>query len=315
MVRCPSGSSATGITADASSEYLNRFQLRCSDGSATSQVGEFKDSISTISHDCAAGSSLVRFDHTSSSIVQSANSFCASNQDLINNVASPALDERGLGGSVLGTPSVRACPTGMAIVGAVGRAGARIDQVRWLCEDVNGTTLPNPHFVGLRGAANGRAKIELCSGHGAVRALWGHAGAEVDQLSAECFPTRVSASGQVELLEGNTRRHGLDFNGGTGGIIFNLPCPAGQAVVGLHVRSGGRLDAVGAVCAVPSSWGSGNTATTNTAMTSGTTGQESTLLCPSREFVVGLQSWAANTPEQNNITTIHGVQPLCRRLN
>jgi len=51
---CPAGTRASGISVDASS-FVNRIQLRCSNGTVTAQAGEFKDSTSTITHDCRRG--------------------------------------------------------------------------------------------------------------------------------------------------------------------------------------------------------------------------------------------------------------------
>jgi len=221
---------------------------------------------------------------------------------------------RFLGGAITGTFGSRMCPIGMSLIGAVGRSGARIDQVRWLCSDVDGAVLPHPSTPGSRGTQTGNSKLELCSGHGAIHALYGHAGGEVDHLGAECFPTVIDAAGLPSALESNTTRHGLDFNGGTGGPVFNKPCPAGMLLVGLRVRSGARIDAIGGLCANPATWASGDLTTTNVSLSGGSTGTFSTLSCPSRAFVVGLRTWAAFTPEHNT-TTLHGVAPLCRRLD
>jgi hypothetical protein len=313
-LRCPSGQRATGITVDSSS-YVNRIRLRCSGGSQTGVAGEYKDSTSTITHDCPAGASLVGFAGRSTSIVRYLRAYCASNTDLDNDVDPLPTTSRFLGGSYTGTLASRMCPIGMAVVGAVGRSGARIDQVRWLCSDYDGAVLANPHPHGYRGTKAGNSKLEMCGGRGAIRALYGHAGGEVDQLGAECYPTITDAvTGLPSASEGNTRRHGLDFNGGTGGPVFSKPCPAGMLMVGLRFRSGARIDAIGGLCADPEAWASGNTATTNVSLSGGNTGTYSTLTCPSREFLVGLQTWAAYTP-QHATTTVHGVAPMCRRLD
>ena len=171
----------------------------------------------------------------------------------------------------------------------------------------------NPITAGYRGAKNGNGKLEQCSGNGIVRGLYGHAGAEVDQLGAECYATRM-VNGSPALIETNASRHGLDYNGGTGGPVFEKPCPTGTALVGLRFRSGGRIDAIGGVCANPASWAAGGTTVTNTPLSGGSTGTYSVLTCPARSFVTGLRTWAAFTPEHQTVT-VHGVEPFCRRLN
>lgn len=314
MLRCPSGEQADGITIDSSSQHVNRFRLECSDGSSTNRVGSYKDSTQTKTTQCPSGYSLTGFHSRSGSVVNGVLSECRSNVDIANDTLG-ANSLYWSGGSWTGTYTKRFCPLGMAVTGATGRAGARIDQVRWICEDIDGTTLPIPHAYSLRGKRTGSSKIGLCSGHGVVRALHGHAGGEVDQLGVECYPSAVSSNGLPSLLEGSTRRHGQDYNGGIGGPPFSDTCPAGKAMIGLRFRSGSRVDAVGGICAPMSTWASGSWAShTNTPMRGGQSGNYSALYCPQGEFLTGINSWAAYT-WQHQAITIHGVEPICRKLN
>jgi hypothetical protein len=312
LLRCPSGARVTGATVDAST-YVNRLRLRCSDGSYTARVGEFKDSTTTYTHNCSAGWSMVGFSGHADSILRNLRSWCVRDIDLESDYPSPQKATQWLGGSVAGTYAARLCPVGMAVVGAVGRSGARIDQVRWLCQDIDGAILPNPHAYGYRGTRTGNAKIGICSGNGVIHALFGYAGAELDKLGGECFPTTRDVWGAPVLMAQYQTRHAFDVNGGPGGEVFDKPCPWGEVLVGLRVRSGARIDAVGGVCAKPADWSAGKNVVSYTPLSGGSTGSYSTLLCPAREFVVGLKTWAKHTPEHDT-TTIHGVAPYCRNL-
>jgi hypothetical protein len=313
-LRCPSGARVTGVTAD-SSTYMNRIKLRCSDGTFTASAGEYKDSTRTINHQCLSGDSLIGTSGYSDGMVRGLTAFCADDTDLANDVTNPTVTALWLGGSYTGTYASRVCPTGMAVVGAVGRSGARIDQLRWLCQDVDGAVLPNPHASYLRGIRRGNAKLGDCAGNGAIRALYGHASVEIDQLGAECYPTMPDAGGLPVVQASNATRHGLDFNGGTGGAVFNKPCPWDHVLVGLRVRSGNRLDAIGGICAPSTDWASGITSTASfTTMAGGTGGTYEALYCPNREFLVGLESWSDYTAGLD-ATTIHAVRMRCRRLD
>jgi hypothetical protein len=314
-LRCPAGTRATGITVDAST-IINRLQLRCSDGSVTARTGEYKDSTTTITHVCPAGSSLVMMRSRSDSMLRSLRSYCAPDAELEADDPTPTMiSNLNLGGAATGTLAWRTCPTGMAVIGAVGRSGARIDQVRWICGDIDGDVMPNPHPHGYRGTKNGSSKLDVCAGRGALRALYGRAGGQVNQVAGECDRTVPDDATGVPRPSGFLEtRHGLDLHGGGGGTTFNQPCVNDSLVVGLQVRSGARIDAIAPVCADVDTWTAGTTWVQNVPLAGGTSGTLSTLLCPSREFVVGLQTWAAHT-SQWNTTTVHGVQPICRRLD
>ncbi|MBL4634761.1 MAG: hypothetical protein JKY56_12885, partial [Kofleriaceae bacterium] len=314
MLRCPGGEQANGIIIDSSSQYVNRFRLNCSDGSLTNRVGSYKDSTQTKTVQCDPGYSLTGFHGMSGSVVNGLIPGCQSNTDIAND--SSGVDSLYWGGgSWSGTYTKRFCPLGMTVVGATGQAGARIDQVRWVCEDIDGTTLPIPHAYQLRGLRTGASKIGLCSGHGVVRALHGHMGGEVDRFGVECYPSTVTSNGLPFLMEGNARRHGQDSNGGIGGLPFSDSCPDGKAMIGLRFRSGSRIDAVGGVCAPMSTWAGGSWAShTDTPMRGGLGGSYSTIYCPQGEFLVGVNSWASYT-SQHQATTIHGIEPICRKLH
>jgi hypothetical protein len=310
LVRCPAGQRVTGITADTSS-HINRLRLLC-DGAPIEAVGSFNDSTRSETHACAAGSSLAGSLTWSDSMVRLMLTQCVADVDLTTSNPSPAKQWSLLGGSGVGTVAERTCPVGMAVVGAIGRAGARIDQLRWICGDRDGAILPNPTLNGQRGTPAGVGKYEHCSGFGALRGLYGHAAQEVTRLAAECMATH--RPGGV-LAMNASKRHGLEPHGGSEGLPFEKPCPAGMAMIGVQARAGGRLDAIGAICADPAAWAAGLTTSLHfTGMAGGGGGFASELRCPIRSFVTGLRSWAKPTPELGGITSIHGIEPYCRRL-
>jgi hypothetical protein len=317
-IRCPAGAHATGISASTSS-YVNRLRLHCSDGSSTAWVGAYNDSTVTRTVHCAQGSSIVGFDSRSDAMLRRLSSYCAPDAEILDDTENPTLAGSALGGDVAGTEASRRCPVGMVVVGALGRDGGRIDQVRWLCRDLDGMVLPNPHNWGYRGTKNGNAKLGLCFGDGIVHGLYGKASTELLQLGAECYPSATQSNGLPTLLEsapggGPTWAHGIDYNGGIGGSPFELPCPDGKAVVGLQFRSGGRVDGIGGICADPSAWASSAAAQVSfTDMHGGTGGSSSLLYCPPREFLVGFETWASWSPSLNDIS-IHAVEPRCREL-
>ena len=312
LLRCAAGSRVVGITASTST-FVNRIQLHCSNGTSTGTAGELKDSTQTTRHDCLQGKSLVSSYTVSDTMVRYLITQCAADAELIAENPTPAKDSQVLGGApTTGTFAIRSCPTGMAIVGAAGRAGARIDQLRWLCQDINGTpALANPYTIGFRGTKTGNGKQEMCAGNGAIRGLYGHVAPEVNMLGAECMATRTDAAGDLGVIPES--RHGLDFNGDLDGSPFERPCPASMVVVGLHVRSGARIDAIAPICSDAAHWAAGISplVTVRPALAGATTGTESDLQCPNRSFVTGLRTWAT---EYDGTVTIHGVEPFCRRL-
>lgn len=315
---CPSGTHAVGVTAQADGTAVHGFQLRCSNGSLTSYIGGTGGT--TVTDICAIGTSLAGFTGTSGSFVSSLRAGCESDADLAAANPTPSLAWTSLGGSTSGTAVTRLCPPGKAVVGALGRAGGYVDSVRWICRDVDAPPIPDAHVIGTLGGKDPTtmmASYQMCSGYGALVGLMGQAGAEVDQLDGLCEPRAVGLGPAGALvLEGLPLSHALEYGGGIGGLPYNLKCPASSAIVGLRGRSGGRIDAIGAVCAATAAWADGSTSsTTNLPIQGGSTGNPFTMMCPATEFIVGLEMWWKTTPElAGSPITVHAVSPMCRRL-
>jgi hypothetical protein len=238
-------------------------------------------------------------------------SVCTADAQLVANATNPPRQAALLGGAGFGTSADRSCPVGMAIVGATGRAGARIDQLRWLCRDIDGVALPHPFPIGVRGLANGVMRDEQCTGLGPMVGLYGRVGAEVNLLGGACMAShRPNGTLAIDF----TAEHGLAHNGSQNGTEFSQWCQFGFALVGLRLRTDARVKAIGAVCAQPEVWLAGGNPGLRHDLVGGPTGASSEVLCPNRTFMTGIRTWSMNTPDQFNNPTIHGVEPICRAL-
>lgn len=181
--------------------------------------------------------------------------YCASNAALESDTTTYTSSLSLGGSSSNSTYAYRKCPDGMAVVGATGRSGARIDQIKWICEDIDGDRVPFKRWHRtVKGSTGGNAKLELCSGNGVAHLVYGHAGGEVDQVGIECYPTARDSSGEPYLLTGSQNQHSLEKTGGVGGATFSKQCADGDAIVGLRTRSTSRINAVSAICADPADW-------------------------------------------------------------
>jgi len=314
--RCADNQHATGMVVD-SSKHVNRLKLHC-DSSTTSAAGSYKDSTRTKDQSCAAGQQVIGVWGASSNMVNYLGMICASEADLQNDEPNPSKSYASLGGQWGGRFFMRTCPTGMAVKGMGGRDGARIDQLQLLCEDVDGKKQAPPHRISMVGTKTGSSKVGHCLGHGVMTGLYGHAGAEVDRLGADCKGT---SQGQTPydvtpvVAMGSGNRHVTDWVGGNGGPPFTQSCGDGWAMVGIEVRSGARLDAIRPICAAPSQW----SATSGTVVTwspssfaGGNTGVLRNRQCARGEYMVGMETWAKQNAHAT--PTVQGVEPICRSI-
>jgi len=310
-LRCPAGTTVTGATTSTST-HVNRLTLHCSDGTSTAAAGSYSDSTRTTTRHCAPGSSFVSFGSASDSHVRYLYGFCAPNAELeADNPAPPRTFQR-LNGGYSGTWASRECPTGRAIVGALGRAGGRIAQIRWLCDDVDGVEVGNPHVGPSRGSRVGASRLGMCSGNGVLHGIYGMASSEIHRLGGECYPTRLS-NGVLTLNEDFDAPHGIEPHGYWTGTPFERECTPGTAMVGFKVHSGTRLDGIAPICARPMDWSNGIATSETHELAGSPTGAASDAMCPVGEFVVGLKAWEDWTSEQDSIT-VHGIELRCRRL-
>jgi hypothetical protein len=210
------------------------------------------------------------------------------------------------GSSSGGTPFRSACPTGKAVRYLRTRAAAGLDRVQVVCDDIG--EYYNPLLLNRvehtpPGSITPELTLQNCSGHGVMTALIGRAKAEVDRLSGSCTATTgmnpVVLSGPVHLM--------TPMAGGAGGDAFTNACNAGDAMVGVEVRAGSRIDAVRPICAAPATWNStGDGEYTPPSFSGGSGGTRRTMTCSGRKFVTGLQIRADGR--------INSVVPVCSSL-
>jgi hypothetical protein len=196
------------------------------------------------------------------------------------------------------------CPVGKAVRRLMVRSMTGIDQLQLVCDAVAEQT---PHAPRAAFSSNttslGTMHYQRCSGNGVITALTGKAGARVDQLFGLCRVTTTTPSFQT-----GTPEHPLvPIVGGWGGTDFNMPCPAGEGLVGLRMRTGSRLDAIGPICAPLQVWAATGTGSRDVgALSGGSGGTLGRYMCPGREFLVGM-----NVAGGAEVERVDGV---CRRL-
>lgn len=323
-LRCPAGTTVQGVQGSTSSTAVNRLRLRCSDGTYTAYAGTFADSTLTLDANCGDSNSMVGFAGYADSQVRQLIGKCAPNYQIAADADPPSLANNTIGGGPVGTQFERYCPIGMAVVGVLGRAGTRIDQLRWQCEDIDGVRLANPVLAPggfWRGAMSGTAKHGECSGHGAIYGIYGHAGNEIVNLGAQCYSVDIDPNTDLPSIPNapvdnpnlRARRHGFEYNGGESPPAFAQRCPDGMLMVGLRVRSGARIDGIAGLCMKPETRASGSGAVERLPMLGGGGGVYSELTCPGRQFLTGLKVWADWTAAYN-VKTVHGLQLVCRDL-
>ena len=121
--------------------------------------------------------------------------------------------------------------------------------------------------------------IACGSGHVLI-GLAGRSGDRVDQIRPAC--TRLASDGTVDP----TTVTSPGTAGGSGGSPFDDVCPGeAGAVVGLHGRSGSRIDAIGITCADVREWVGGTADSFDLASHGGTGGSAFRTMCP-RGYVV-----------------------------
>ena len=321
--RCRRGQLVSGMNV-VSADLVNGISVHC-DGGDLPRVGSNNDSTRTLDRRCSPDRRVValraqfgdRPGSPPTSVVSYLAMACARVVDLNADIENPPVNWRYLGGSGGDPGGVRQCPTGMAVNGILGHAGARVDEIRVLCEDVDGISLPNPHALTLAGSRTGRGKIGFCLGRGVMTALYGHSGGSIDRLGGSCHPTRgASIFGLPEVIGGNATRHVFDWSGGNGGLPFTLACREGDALVGIATRGGSTsVDAVQGTCVDPAEWSSQSSTVAHrqTGFRGRPSGAITSLTCPRSEYLVGLETWAAKTVHAE--PTVQGVVPHCRLIN
>jgi len=164
----------------------------------------------------------------------------------------------GTGGTAWADP----CPTGAALIGIAGQAGARLEQIQPICAalifDVD-ETRPEHTFFMRRGApiygsahgADGAAEFEdICPGDQIVTAVRGHADTRVDQVSLQCATVTIQRGGgfdwQLRVTPGDvTPTRGSPSSMGS---TFAADCGASAVVTSLEGRASTRVDRLSVSC-------------------------------------------------------------------
>lgn len=194
------------------------------------------------------------------------------------------------------------CPAGKAVRQIRGRSGSSIDQIKLVCDDVNKAFSPDhaPHKVGpMFGSASGVLFSLRCSGNGAFSSFNGRSGSLVDRLAGMCTPT----GGTLPVTPQGPVHPAIPWMGGHGGTAFANACPGGELMVGVNVRSGSSVNAVGPICAPASQWDTSATGAHDLALNGGTGGTLNRQMCPAFQFLVGLEAWGGSV--------VNGVQAVC----
>jgi hypothetical protein len=174
--------------------------------------------------------------------------------DLTNPTTTP------LRGGTTGNPGAESCPAGQAILGFRGLTGTNdvVTQLQTLC----GRLAPVEGFaicqvvpvigetLAVHGdpLATGKPWTMTCPGGQFVAGVRGRAGGAFDQIAIECATVTVSRSGgSYQVSVGAPAAQ--PAQGGSGGLPFDDPCPAGKIANGTAFRAGAFIDAFSIDCA------------------------------------------------------------------
>lgn len=202
----------------------------------------------------------------------------------------------------------RLCPPGMVVTGLRGRSGSRVDRLQLDCAAIGSQfSLPNETFLSWSGGSGGTLKLEQCVGRAALDGLTFQTETYVNRLGGLCSEIGTTCNGGVcsEHVVAS-RRQAMQSHGGSGGRVGQQSCAFGSALVGLRVRAGTYMDAIGGVCANANAWsGTGAApATTNLPLAGGSGGTLVTRMCPRGSFLTG---W-----EIRSGSLVDAVRPICR---
>ena len=132
-------------------------------------IGSVADSNRQTIRQCQSDERVIAIRAQSNSVINYMAMACAKTSDINANIAKPPVTWRYLGGAGGGDEGGRRlCPTGMAIKGIHGRSGARIDELRVICEDEIGLAQEAPFELPLRVFAMVKANLGFALG----KVLW-----------------------------------------------------------------------------------------------------------------------------------------------
>jgi hypothetical protein len=287
------------VTANAT---INGLQVRFSDsGNAESWSTRVGGTAGvTTDRTCNAGDVVIGISGRARTIVNQLRIKCAPRNNL------GASYDRDADGNANDIHYFSMCPAGKAVRQIRGRAGSSIDQLRVVCDDVGKsfTADHSPHSVGsVVGSTSGVRFSLRCSGNGGFTKLVGRAtsgsGGLVQRLGGICKAT----GGTLPLATPGPEHPAIPWLGGHGGTAFTNACADGELMVGVTLRYGSAINAVGPVCAPANGWDNTSSGDHDLSQNGGTGGSWTRKTCPYYQFLVGLEAWGTDK--------INGLQIVC----
>lgn len=298
---------ATGLRVRAG-EHVNAVGLSCASFFGAAETPLAGGGGGTY-HDlkCTGAELLVGIWGYSDNVLGAIGAMCQSAGDVVEG-------RRGIGdvrysdllGVQWGYPFTGLCPVGQMVTGIRGRSGSLVDRLEVECAAIAGFASPSETLLATAGGGGGSPKLDKCAGHSALVGLSYHTtSSRVARLGGMCSEVAKTCSGSTCTESIGSARHYLQAHGGGGGTVGQQACASGSALVGLRLRAGGQIDAIGGVCANVQQWaGSGSAPTTNLTQVGGTGGTATTATCPRGSFLTG---WHLRTG-----SLVDAVRPICR---
>lgn len=144
-----------------------------------------------------------------------------------------------------------------------------------------------------RGGTGGAASSKECPANYVAVGIHGSAGDIVVSLGLVCrYLNNDGTLGAWYYTSATTGAYAV--------TPFDIQCPNGQVVVGVHGRSATFLDALGLSCATPYNWMTNSGVESTTVTAGGTGGYAFSDICPSQYVVrkLNLRSWDLIDQEQ-----------------
>jgi len=241
-------------------------------------------------------------------------SLCASEADVRSGLA--AFRNGLLAGNNTGRSWERRCPAFQALKGVRLRAGAQVDRIELVCQDVRKPETIRQSVPPSLTVPGEWGYSENCQSRAVLTALETRIESNVRRLGGRCQAVSAvprPAADSAVALAGSETVHVLASHGGLDDVgTPNLDsCPADEAVVALQLYYDGRdVAGVRGICASIDGW-SRRTPGTDlhpTTLRGRSTSTSDAPMCASAEFLVG---WTVQTGDDGYI---RGVKPVCRRF-
>jgi len=305
---CSEGKYVSGISGYYDNEGIAGLAFKCRrpDGSGTYTTSlRGRAEGTAFSQSCPTGELMLGIHGMSDWKLRSLGGFCRPADD----IESGSYEYLSIDGKSVGDTYLRPCPLGQAVKGIRSYAtSAGVQGYTLSCEDLGSATEQAVSSLDMAGESSGQQYLDRCPRHAVMNGLFGRSGSEVNQLGGVCTQVwssgdYVRRTGPAMILPGRgSVSAGEDWPG--------EECPAGQALVGLDLRSGARVDRVRGICADVEKWSNGSSSPTQTRLSwhGGTGGTQETYLCERDYFLSGWQIWV---DEHNDSKRVFGIKPRC----